>query len=453
MGRRRKKSDFGSLLALGLLAIGLNALLVASCASVPEHGGLADGAESDSLTNGAHRSAAAHPDCESSRPPNGEEVGEDGVVVQAGSATATTAHKRLETAKLDPARVDSLVEATLASMSLRRRVAQRFVTFIDGQIVDATVNADLRDQAPAGYILYPWNYETASDVQNLTEDLQRVSRWHNPGLGVLICADQEGGRVQAFRFPELAQLPAAYWLGLHDDPSFVEAAAYINAVQLRWLGVNMSLSPVLDLYTEPDATIIGDRSFGPDAERGAAFAEAYVRAFARAGVIATAKHFPGHGVSSIDSHSQLPYVDYTWDELMATHVKPFAAAVEAGVDVVMTAHILYRDLDPTYPATLSPVLIRGMLRRDLGFDGIVMSDGLEMGALSDNYGLDETLRQAIRSGVDLILLYTRYELSDIVDRVVALVESGRLSEAQIDRGTRRILRLKAKYGLLDDNGR
>lgn len=338
-------------------------------------------------------------------------------------------------------------------MSLRERVAQRFVTYIDGTIVDATVNANLRDHAPAGYILYPWNYETASDVQNLTADLQRVSRWHNPGLGVLICADQEGGRVQAFRFPELAELPAAYWMGVHDDPTFVEAAAYINAVQLRWLGVNMSLSPVLDLYAEPDSTIIGDRSFTADPDRAAEFAAAYVRAFARAGVIATAKHFPGHGVSTIDSHSRLPLVDLSWEELMATHVRPFSAAVDAGVDVVMTAHILYGDLDPTYPATLSPVLIRGMLRRDLGFDGVVMSDGLEMGALSENYPLDDTLRQAIRSGVDLILLYTRYELSDVVGRVVSLVESGQLSEAQIDRGTRRILRLKAKYGLLDDTGR
>ena len=349
-----------------------------------------------------------------------------------------------------PAERSRIVEAHLSSMSLRERVAQRFVTYIDGTMVDAHVNGDLRDQAPAGYILYPWNYESAQDVQSLTENLQRVSRWHSPGLGLLICADQEGGRVQAFRFPELANLPPAYWMGVHRDPEFVEAAAYINAVQLRWLGVNMSLSPVLDLYAEPDSSIIGDRSFGPDPDLAAEYAAAYVRGFARAKVIATAKHFPGHGVSAIDSHSRLPLVDLTWDELMNNHVVPFAAAIDSGVDVVMTAHILYSDLDPTYPATLSPVLIRGLLRRDLGFDGVVMSDGLEMGALAQNFPLDDTLRQAIRSGVDLILLYTRYELSDVVDRVLSLVETGAVSEGEIDAGTRRVLDLKARYGLLHD---
>ena len=186
-----------------------------------------------------------------------------------------------------PAERSRIVEAHLSSMSLRERVAQRFVTYIDGTMVDAHVNGDLRDQAPAGYILYPWNYESAQDVQSLTENLQRVSRWHSPGLGLLICADQEGGRVQAFRFPELANLPPAYWMGVHRDPEFVEAAAYINAVQLRWLGVNMSLSPVLDLYAEPDSSIIGDRSFGPDPDLAAEYAAAYVRGFARAKVIAT----------------------------------------------------------------------------------------------------------------------------------------------------------------------
>jgi beta-N-acetylhexosaminidase len=352
--------------------------------------------------------------------------------------------------ELEELRIKKLVDQRLASMSLRDRVAQRFVTYIEGTIVDARVNADLRDTPPAGYILYPWNYSSAADVQNLTTTLQKVSRWHNPGLGVLICADQEGGRVQAFRFPELASLPAAYWLGVHRDPELVEAAAYVNAVQLRWLGVNMSLSPVLDLFGEPDGSIIGDRSFGPDPELTAEYGAAYVRGFARAGVIATAKHFPGHGVSAIDSHSRLPLVDLSWDEIIETHALPFSAAVDAGVDVVMTAHILYSKLDPTYPATLSPVLIRGMLRRDLRFGGVVISDGLEMGALSSNYTLEDTLRQAIRSGVDLILLYTRYELVDVVDRVMTLVKTGQLTEKQIDDGVRRILELKARYGLLTE---
>jgi beta-N-acetylhexosaminidase len=353
-------------------------------------------------------------------------------------------------AEEESAALDRLVESHLESMTLREKIAQRFITYIEGTTVGADINIELRDNAPAGYILYPWNYDTFDDVQSLTTNLQRVCRWHNRGMDLLICADQEGGRVQAFRFPELATLPAAYWMGLHRDPDLVEAAAYLTAVQLRWLGVNMSLSPVLDLYDTPDSSIIGDRSYGPDADIVSSFASAYVRGFSRAGVIATAKHFPGHGASTIDSHGRMPVVDLSIEELMATHVRPFRAAVDEGVDVVMTAHIIYPRIDPVFPATLSEVLIHETLRGELDFGGVVMSDGLEMGALEENYPIEVTLAQAIRSGVDLILLYTRYDMTEMVDIVEFLVEDATLSEAQIDAGVRRILRLKARYGLLSE---
>ena len=301
---------------------------------------------------------------------------------------------------------------------------------------------------PAGMIVYRWNYEDRDDVIRLTETLQEMAARSQPGRGLLISADQEGGRVAAFRFNDIVRPPSAAAVGRHADPHFVESLAYVIGRELSAMGVNMNLAPVLDLTPIPDSSIIGDRAWGDDPHLASRFAEGYVRGMARAGVIATAKHFPGHGVTRVDSHGRLPIVTYTMDDLRTRELRPFAAAVDAQVPVVMTAHILFPEIDPVYPVTISEVFLRDLLREEMGFEGVVISDGLEMGALAANFDLDTTLERAIRAEVDLILLYTRYDLLDVIDRVEEMVLDGRLSEEQIDRGVERILALKYRYGLL-----
>jgi beta-N-acetylhexosaminidase len=301
---------------------------------------------------------------------------------------------------------------------------------------------------PAGMIVYRWNYEDREDVIRLTETLQSMAARSQPGRGLLISADQEGGRVAAFRFNDIVRPPSQAAVGRHRDPFFVESLAYVVGRELAAMGVNMNLAPVLDLTAIPDSSIIGDRAWGDEAELASRFSEGYVRGMARAGVIATAKHFPGHGVTRVDSHGRLPIVTYTMDDLRARELRPFAAAVAAEVPVVMTAHILFPEIDPDYPVTISEIFLRGLLRDEMGFEGVVISDGLEMGALAANFDLDTTLERAIRAEVDLILLYTRYDLLDVIDRVEAMVLDGRLTEEQIDRGVERILALKYRYGLL-----
>jgi beta-N-acetylhexosaminidase len=339
----------------------------------------------------------------------------------------------------------------MKKMSLRDRIAQRFVTYVPRDFTFEQTDSLLRETRPAGVILYKWNYKTMEEVKNLTALIRSAS--FDAGIGPFICVDQEGGRVTAFPFPEMVRLPSQFELGRRRDENFVRAAAYVNSVQMMELGTNMNLAPVLDLVDIGDSSIIGDRSYGNDPALVSAYARAYLEAANAAGLIPVAKHFPGHGVTRIDSHSRLPVVDLTLKGLLSREIVPFKAAIDAGLPVIMTAHILYPAIDEKYPATLSKKILNDILRKELGFQGVIMSDGLEMGALSRHYPLKETLKTAIEAGVDLILLYTRYDLKEMIALVEDLVIEGALSERQIDTGVERVLRLKKTYRLIAEPAR
>ena len=344
-------------------------------------------------------------------------------------------------------RTDPLIEELLLSLSLRERIGQRFIAFVPGTHLFDGAGRAITTATPAGFILYPWNYDTADDVRDLVDDLQDIATAMTPGIELLICADQEGGRVSAFSFPDFADLPSAFELARHGDAEMVRAASYVTHSQLRGLGVNMNLAPVLDLYGTPDDSIIGDRSFGDDPHRVSALVDPYLAGAQAAGVISVAKHFPGHGTTTIDSHHNLPVVEKSLAELLARDLVPFVAAIDAGVDVVMTAHILFEAVDPFYPVTLSRAFVTNLLRRELGFGGLVMSDGLEMGAIRDEFSQAETLVRMFKNGVDLILLYNSYDVVEMVRLVEDLIETGEISEDDVNRGTRRVLALKQKHGL------
>ncbi|HEB29466.1 MAG TPA: hypothetical protein ENI15_01135, partial [Spirochaetes bacterium] len=207
-------------------------------------------------------------------------------------------------------------------------------------------------------------------------------------------------------------------------------------------------APVLDLYGIPDKTVIGDRSMGRDPESIAEFGKYYVRGARKAGIIPVIKHFPGHGSSTVDSHVDLPVIDMEEQELQQRDFKPFREVIESGVDVVMTAHVIFRKIDPDYPGTLSKKILRGILRDQFGFQGVIISDGLSMGAISNNYEITDTLRLLFKAGVDLILVHSKYDIVDLKKRVIVLYEQGEITEEEIDEGVERILRLKLKSGLI-----
>jgi beta-N-acetylhexosaminidase len=339
------------------------------------------------------------------------------------------------------------VRRVLRAMSLEQKIGQRFMCWVEGtQISEQSL--ELIRQSAAGVILYPWNVENLQQVRELTSSLQRAALAADPPIGLFIAVDQEGGRVAAFRARELSGLAPAFYWGGYADPRYVTAAAYLACREIRALGCNMNLAPVLDLYGQADTTIIGDRSFGADPQLVGRLGVAYLQGARQAGVISVAKHFPGHGGSTVDSHGQLPVVDLSEQTLMERDLLPFRMAVRAGAEALMTAHVLFPQLDPEYPATVSARILRGLLRKRLGFRGVIISDGISMGALSRNFSVSDSLALMFQAGLDLVLVHSRYDLVELKLEVLRLLHSGAVSEEQIEEGAERVLRLKLRYGLI-----
>jgi beta-N-acetylhexosaminidase len=208
------------------------------------------------------------------------------------------------------------------------------------------------------------------------------------------------------------------------------------------------LAPVLDLYDTPDESIVGDRSMGINPIRVGERGVYYLFGAQRAGIAAVAKHFPGHGRTTVDSHHRLPVVEVNEKTLVNEDLLPFQMAIRHGVDAIMTAHILFPQIDPEFPVTLSPIFLRGLLRERLGFEGVIISDDIEMGALSSRYSPEEIIKYGINAGIDIILEYGSLDVLKLIEDVHTMVESGDIDPEAIDEGTRRVLRLKLKYGLL-----
>ncbi|HUX20186.1 MAG TPA: glycoside hydrolase family 3 protein [Spirochaetia bacterium] len=333
-------------------------------------------------------------------------------------------------------------------MTLEQKIGQHFMGHIPRAGVDPEMLANIEKGLYGGFILYPWNYKTEDDVRALTQKLQTAAAKDSPPIELFLSADQEGGRVAAFRFPHFVQFPAAFYIGEYHDIGMAWSNGYINAVELRSLGLNMNFAPVLGIYPKPDSTIIGDRSMGPNVNIVSALGQAYIWGAEEGGIIPVAKHFPGHGAATLDSHYDLPVVEYTRDELMAKDIRPFIAAIDAGVEVIMTAHILYPKIDSTYPVTLSTIFLRDILRKQLGFQGVVITDGLSMGALSKHFPLKETLKRAFDAGADILLDHAVYDVPSMVKEVEAMVHDGEIPMATVDDGTRRVLLLKLRHGLI-----
>ena len=332
-------------------------------------------------------------------------------------------------------------------MTIHQKIGQRFICWIEGKELGQQA-AELVRQGAAGIILYPWNIEDPEQVRQLTASLQRAARNGDPPIGFFVSVDQEGGRVAAFRFRETTKLAPAFYWSRYEDPRFVTATAFIAGREIRDLGCNMNFAPVLDLYAAADSTIIGDRSMGIDPATVGELGIAYLQGARQAEIIPVIKHFPGHGSSTVDSHGRLPVVDLPEDELLARDFLPFRTAVQAGAEALMTAHVLYPQIDPEYPATLSKRILRDLLRDRYGFKGVIVSDGMAMGALAENFTVSDTLKLMIEAGLDLILVHSRYDLVDLKLEMLRLLYRGEITEAQIDEGVERILKLKLRYGLL-----
>lgn len=299
-------------------------------------------------------------------------------------------------------------------------------------------------------ILFSRNVESPDQVRHLVRALQRVALAN--GLGLLVATDQEGGRVVRLK-PPATWFPSAMALGATADDRLVERIARATAAQLRACGISMDLAPVLDIQNNPRNPVIGVRSFGATPELVASLGAAFIRGLHAEGVAATAKHFPGHGDTEVDSHLDLPVIPHPMERLDRVELVPFRAAMEEGVDAVMTAHVVFPAIepDPRRPATHSAAVLQGLLRRTLGFAGVIVTDCLEMRAISERLGvgMDEAAVRAVEAGADLVLVSHTQELQQAAyDGLLRAVEDGRIPRERLVASVSRIVSLKERLGLV-----
>ncbi|CAL9563302.1 glycoside hydrolase family 3 protein [Streptomyces sp. enrichment culture] len=360
---------------------------------------------------------------------------------------------------------DRRLRALISRMTLEEKVGQLFVTRVYGHSATAPDQADIdtnlkelgvRTAAEliakyrvGGIIYFAWAHNTRDphQIAALSDGIQRASLDQPRGLPVLISTDQEHGAVCRIGKPATL-LPGAMAIGAGRSRSDARTLGRISGAELRAMGVHQDYAPDADVNVNPANPVIGVRSFGADPDAVAALVAAEVRGYQSAGVAATAKHFPGHGDTSVDSHYGFPVITHSrelWERLDAV---PFRAAIRAGVDSVMTGHIQFPALDGSGdPATLSRPVLTGILREELGYDGVVITDSLGMQGVRTKYGDDRVPVLALKAGVDQLLNPPSLDMA--WNAVLTAVRNGELTEERLDESILRILRLKARRGVLD----
>jgi beta-N-acetylhexosaminidase len=329
-----------------------------------------------------------------------------------------------------------------------RGIGNLFMVGFYGTEFSAEIRDMLEELNPCGVILFARNVQEPGQIAALNHDVQSHGLRHGAS-GYFIGVDQEGGRVRRLKEP-FALFPPAMELASAADPELAVAEfARTTARQLRLVGFNLDFVPVLDVLTADDARsgdVIGDRSFGHDPYRVGRLGAVVIEEMRAQGVIPCCKHFPGHGGTSVDSHTDLPVDNRTLDALRACDLVPFQTAAGRGVEMVMTAHVLYPSIDPAVPATLSPRLIQQILRTEMGYSGVVITDDLDMGAVASRFSPGECSLQALLAGVDILLVCNAPEKAFAArSRLVEALEADELSESRVEEALRRITALKEAY--------
>jgi beta-N-acetylhexosaminidase len=320
--------------------------------------------------------------------------------------------------------------------TLNPEVLERLFLGFDGTELPGELVA-LLASGLAGVAIYSRNYKNLEGLRALTDAIRR--RASQP---VLIGIDQEGGTRFSLPLPFTAW-PSPSELGALGDVALVEQVARAMARELRAAGVNLDFAPMLDLATNPASPVTSGRSFGADPQKVARMGVSCLRGLAAEGILACAKHFPGHGDAAVDPHVDLPRFDGTPERLTQQELVPFAAAVAAGVPLVMTAHILLPQLDPDRPASISPLVLDGLLRRHLRFDGVILADDLGMGAIARRYGPGESVVKTLEAGTDIAMLcHDSAAVPKAIDAVSRSIKEGRCEPAQWSAGRARIARLR-----------
>lgn len=338
------------------------------------------------------------------------------------------------------------IKEKIDSMTLEQKIGQLFIVGFEGDIINDEIIDLVKNQEVGGLIYFSRNVVDSNQIITLNNEIKAIKK----DIPLFISVDEEGGVVS--RVPdEFLKLPSSGYIGKFDDENLSYNIGSIISKELKSLGFNMDFAPVLDIDSNPNNTVIGERAFGNNADIVSKLGIKTMEGLRDGGIIPVVKHFPGHGDTDIDSHYGLPIVTKTLEELNNLEFIPFKNAIENGADVVMVSSIILSSIDSEYPATMSKKVTTDILRNKLNFDGVIATDDMTMGAIMDNYNLTDAVIMAINAGNDLILVCHGYD--DIIKSISAVkdaVSSNIISEERIDESVYRILKLKEKYRVNDD---
>ena len=347
--------------------------------------------------------------------------------------------------------INKKVEDKISTMTLEEKVGQMMFYGVNGTNVDDKVVNLFEDQHAGGIILYGHRNFWGSSLDNNVKYVNSIKKANrqNSDIPLFIGFDEEGGSMSQLP-QELMRTPSKGELGNTNDSSLATGIGAGTAKKLKLLGINTDFGTVLDINTNKNNPIIGVRSYGSTKEKVTEIGINELKAIQNEGVIPTVKHFPGHGDTEVDSHLGLPSLNHDLNRLKSTELVPFQTAINNGVDMVMTAHIMLPQIDKEYPATMSKKILTDLLRDEMGYKGVIITDDLEMQAISKNWDLGEAAIKSVEAGADILLVcHTIENQQKVYNAVVQGVNDGKIDENRIDESVRRILRLKYQYKLSD----
>lgn len=343
--------------------------------------------------------------------------------------------------------VAQLPAIVVRQMTLEEKVGQLFHIGMTGKVARGRVLRDIQKYHVGGIIQFGKNFSGAARVKAMNQALQKAAI-ASSDIPLFISTDQEGGRVYRIGPDGATQFPGAMAIGQAADERMAREIGFATGYELRKLGINLVLAPVLDVNNNPANPVINTRSLGSKPELVAELGVAYQAGMREALSTATIKHFPGHGDTSVDSHLDLPRISRNLIQLEQVELLPFRRAIEDDAEMLMTAHILFPSLDAKYPATLSPYILKKLLRQDLGYKGLIITDAMEMHAIARRYGQAEAAIKAFDAGADIILLMSTGRIMDrMYTGMLQAFRSGRLQKTDLDRAVERQIALKLRKNL------
>ncbi|SFC81805.1 beta-N-acetylhexosaminidase [Bacillus sp. OV322] len=351
-----------------------------------------------------------------------------------------------------------VIEQAIKHMTLEEKVGQMLMPDFrtqNGKDVTSMlpeIQQQVKDYHLGGVILFRENVVNTEQTTRLVHDYQEASSKY----GLLMSIDQEGGVIT--RLQSGTDMPGNMALGAARSNEITQKVGQAIGEELKALGINMNLAPDLDVNNNPDNPVIGVRSFGEDPELVSSLGNSYIKGLQNSGIAATAKHFPGHGDTAVDSHLGLPEVPYDMDRLIKVELYPFQQAMNAGIDAIMTAHVTFPKIDSTkaiskkdgteisIPATLSEKVLTGLMRNQMKYKGVIITDAMNMQAISDNFGPVDSAIRAVKAGTDIVLMPVG--LKDVAEGLYSAVKKGEIPVSRIEKSDERILALKLNRGIL-----